>query len=309
MPTVYLAPTYGAGWQGLDASGNPLNAGKLYTYQANSTTPLATYTTSVGSVQNANPIVLNSDGRPPSEIWFIANNSYKLVLTDAAGNTIETRDNLPGINDFSAIQNGSIFLLGNVAGTNTITATGSPTVTSLTAGQLFVLTPAATTTSTGTLQVDSTSAKNVFAYGAIATGGELKIAVPTLVEYDGTQMNVITPQPIVGTFTGTLGGVSTSVTGTIRYTKIGDLVNLNVPAFSGPSNSTAKVISGMVSSLFPAANKIGFTQVNDNGGGTVVGSLSVSSGAINVFATAANGNWTNTGTAIISIFQLSYTTA
>ena len=66
---VNLSPI-GNGFQFFDSNGAPLNAGKIYTYQAGSSTPLATYTDNAGLVANTNPIILGTDGRPPSEIWL-----------------------------------------------------------------------------------------------------------------------------------------------------------------------------------------------------------------------------------------------
>ena len=95
---TYLAPI-GNGFQFLTSGGLPLNAGTISTYAAGTTTPLPTYTTSSGSVANANPIVLNTDGRPPNEIWLSPGLGYKFVLADSLGNLIATYDNLSGIND------------------------------------------------------------------------------------------------------------------------------------------------------------------------------------------------------------------
>lgn len=100
--SVNLCPTFGVGWQGFDSNGVPLNAGFINTYAAGSSTPLATYTTVLGTVANSNPIVLNADGRPPQEIWLLSGNSYKFVLTDSLSNIIDTYDNITGINDVSA---------------------------------------------------------------------------------------------------------------------------------------------------------------------------------------------------------------
>lgn len=90
----------------VDASGNPLSGGLLYTYTAGSDTLTNTYTTSAGNVANANPVVLNSNGYPASagnvvEIWLTASTSYKFVLKTSAGVTVWTRDNISGINDTS----------------------------------------------------------------------------------------------------------------------------------------------------------------------------------------------------------------
>ena len=99
MPTVALSPLFN-GWQGFTSSGIPLNAGKIYTYISGGTTPQATYTTSAGSVQNANPIILGADGRPPNEIWLIQA-GYRFDLKDSADNLIMTYDNVPGYNGLS----------------------------------------------------------------------------------------------------------------------------------------------------------------------------------------------------------------
>ena len=99
MTTVYLSPVFNA-WQGFNASGQVLAGGLLYAYQAGTSTPEATYTTSAGSIANTNPIVLGSDGRPPSEIWLTAGQAYKFILQDSLGNPVgPTFDNVYGVND------------------------------------------------------------------------------------------------------------------------------------------------------------------------------------------------------------------
>lgn len=79
---------------GLDANGNPLSGGKLYTYAAGGSTPLATYTDSGGGTPNANPVVLDSAGR--ADVWCVSGTSYKFILKDSLDSTIWTADNLPG---------------------------------------------------------------------------------------------------------------------------------------------------------------------------------------------------------------------
>jgi hypothetical protein len=93
---VNLSPI-GNGFQFFNNDGLPLNAGRIYTYQAGSTTPLATYTDSSGLIANTNPIVLGTDGRPPSTIWLTEGFFYKFVLKTSADVTIQTYDNLYGI--------------------------------------------------------------------------------------------------------------------------------------------------------------------------------------------------------------------
>jgi len=94
--SVNLSPI-GNGISFLGTTGLPLAGGLLYTYQAGSSTPLTSYTDVNGLIPNTNPIVLGTDGRLPSELWFSAGYNYKLVLTDVASNLIATYDNLYGI--------------------------------------------------------------------------------------------------------------------------------------------------------------------------------------------------------------------
>ena len=93
---VNLSPI-GNGFQFFTSTGIPLAGGFLYTYQAGSSTPLASYTDTAGLFANTNPIVMNADGRPPSEIWLTAGFNYKFVLTDANNVQIASYDNLYGI--------------------------------------------------------------------------------------------------------------------------------------------------------------------------------------------------------------------
>lgn len=91
---VSLSLYAGAGWQFFDDNGVPLNGGLIYTYAAGTTTPVATYTSSSGGTANANPIVLNSAGRTPAQIWLTEGNSYKFILQTSTGVTIKTDDNI-----------------------------------------------------------------------------------------------------------------------------------------------------------------------------------------------------------------------
>ena len=93
---VNLSPI-GNGQQFFDNTGLPLNGGLIYTYQAGSTTPLATYTDVNGTVANSNPIVLDSSGRLPNEVWLTYGFNYKFVVKTSAAVTLGTYDNLYGI--------------------------------------------------------------------------------------------------------------------------------------------------------------------------------------------------------------------
>ena len=94
--SVNLSPI-GNGISFLGTTGVPLSGGKVYTYQAGSSTPLATYTDVNGTTANSNPIILGTDGRLPSEMWLTYGYNYKLVLKDANDYLIATYDNIYGI--------------------------------------------------------------------------------------------------------------------------------------------------------------------------------------------------------------------
>jgi hypothetical protein len=74
-----------------DANGTPLAGGKLYTYAAGTTTPLATYTTNAGTVANANPVIMDSAGR--ASVW-LGVGSYKFVLKNSTDVLVYTTDNI-----------------------------------------------------------------------------------------------------------------------------------------------------------------------------------------------------------------------
>ena len=94
--SVNLSPI-GNGVTFLGNTGLPLAGGLLYTYQAGSSTLLATYQDSNGLIQNSNPVVLGTDGKLPSELWLTYGYTYKFVLKDSAGTLINTYDNIYGI--------------------------------------------------------------------------------------------------------------------------------------------------------------------------------------------------------------------
>jgi microcystin-dependent protein len=77
-----------------DANGFPLAAGKLWSFAAGTTTPLATYTTQAltPGTENLNPTILDASGR--AQIWIEDGVGYKFILMDALDNIIWTVDNV-----------------------------------------------------------------------------------------------------------------------------------------------------------------------------------------------------------------------
>lgn len=125
-----------------------------------------------------------------------------------------------------------ILTLTSISGTNTVTATlataGSVTFgpTALAAGMKFLFTPAANNTSAVTLNITSPAggsalgAKNIFKNGVALVGGELQQNCPVVVEYDGTQFQLISSaaQPAIRSYLAGLGmasGGSTTITASV----------------------------------------------------------------------------------------------
>lgn len=97
--TVNLSAFAGAGAQFFDNNGNPLSGGRIFSYSAGTTTPRATFTDDSGVTPNTNPIVLDSAGRTPAQIWLTSGFLYKFVLENSSGVLIGTYDDIPGITD------------------------------------------------------------------------------------------------------------------------------------------------------------------------------------------------------------------
>ena len=115
---VSLSLYAGAGAQFFDNNGVPLNGGLIYTYDAGTTTPATTYTSSSGGTSNTNPIVLDSAGRTPAQIWLTANAAYKFILKTSDDVTIKTDDNIFASYELTKQVGVAVGLGGNSISTN-----------------------------------------------------------------------------------------------------------------------------------------------------------------------------------------------
>lgn len=75
----------------LDANGNPLAGGKLYTYRTGTSTPKTTYSDATGTV-NANPIILDSEGS--ADVWIDSDEAYRFRLETSTGALRWQRDGI-----------------------------------------------------------------------------------------------------------------------------------------------------------------------------------------------------------------------
>lgn len=212
----YLA---GAGAQFFDSNGDPLAGGLLYTYNAGTSTPVSTYTSRSGAAYNTNPIVLDSSGRTPAEIWLEGGVLYKFVLKDSTFVQVGSYDNIPAVNDPTTTNN-----LITVAGTNALTGLAVPPLEGYTAGAQYSFVAQNTNTAAVTLDIDSLGVKSVTKFGSTAlSAGDIVAGAMTLVEYDGTRFQLLNPNNsifdsvTVDYIKETTTVSATAPTGTINY--------------------------------------------------------------------------------------------
>ncbi|GAH15913.1 unnamed protein product, partial [marine sediment metagenome] len=100
--------------QYLDGDGDPYSGGKLYFYEAGTSTPLAVYKTASGTA-HASPIVLDSQGRIPDSdgIFLGSGDAYKVVLHDSSDVEIFSVDDLNDIS-VAAASSGSSVPVGGI---------------------------------------------------------------------------------------------------------------------------------------------------------------------------------------------------
>lgn len=124
------------------SDGAPLVGGKIYTYSAGTTTPLATYTDSGAGTANTNPIILNSLGQ--ANIW-LGSSSYKFSVYTSADVLLYTVDNISAPLDSAGL---ATALSSPTPIGNTAPNTGAFTTLTATTGNITTVN-ATTSTTTG----------------------------------------------------------------------------------------------------------------------------------------------------------------
>lgn len=108
------------------------------------------------------------------------------------------------------------------------------------------------------------------------------------------------------TFTGTLTGLTTTPTGSVKYTRNGEIVTLSIPQISGTSNSTAATITGMPTSLAPTTAKRCLVRVQDNGTAALGLAEVGTGGVITLYLGATAAVFTGSGTKSIEACTITY---
>jgi hypothetical protein len=155
--------------------GLPLVGGKIYTYAAGTSTPIATYVDSAAVTTNTNPIILDSYGQ--ANIWLINTTGYKFVVKTSADVLLYTVDNIAiplDINSFASPP-----AIGNVTPN-----TGAFTTLSATSAVTFATTLSVTgaVTIAGQLTLNNTGAAKL----SVGTTAQRPTAVTGMVRYNST---------------------------------------------------------------------------------------------------------------------------
>lgn len=90
MPSSFILPRFTQ----VDAYGNPLVGGRLYTYANLTTTPQTTYKDAAGTIANTNPIILDSLGS--AVIFLTPGLVYTFVMKDANDALLWSQDSISG---------------------------------------------------------------------------------------------------------------------------------------------------------------------------------------------------------------------
>jgi len=177
----------------LDSNGAPLVGGKVYFYEAGTTTPKDTFTNEGAATANANPVILDSQGY--ADIW--GSGSYKVIIKDSEDVTISTTDTI--------VVSGTVLGTGVVTNTNlanmaanTIKArvgstSGVPSDVALAASQVIGR------DATGNVAALNVGNGLVSASGSVGVGGTV-VAGLSATSYDaGTKASgTFTPDPANG---------------------------------------------------------------------------------------------------------------
>src|SRR2546422_527047 len=106
MP-AYLAPDPMNSTQFLPGGNTPASGALLFVYSEGASSKMPSFTDASASTANPNPIVLDSGGNPPQQIWITSTAKFVLAPandTDPPTSPYRTWDHYPGINNVTSTQ-------------------------------------------------------------------------------------------------------------------------------------------------------------------------------------------------------------
>ena len=113
-----------------------------------------------------------------------------------------------------------------------------------------------------------------------------------------------------GTYTATATGLTTSPTGTVRFVKIGNIVNLEIPSISGTSNSASFTFTGGTAAMRPASVQACTARCQDNNGAYSAASMVVvgTDGTLSFYKDGNSTGFTTSGIKSTGLWTISYIT-
>lgn len=234
-----------------DNSGNALAAGKVYSYEAGTTTAKDLYLDSAQASAAANPVVLDAYGR--AKVY--GDGRYKLIVKTSADVTVQTLDDL-----VFGQPSDEIYYGGQTTGAaNTYVMSTTSGLSAYAAGQMFVFLSHQNSTGASTLNVDGLGAKAIkttWSTGLDTLVRDIYAGQIVVVVYNGTDMILVSaPSNGFKTWTPTLGASgSMTYTGTsvdyAKYWRLGKLYWF-ILRFTGTVGGTPSTI---LTATLPAAS-------------------------------------------------------
>jgi hypothetical protein len=209
------------------SDGNPLVGGKIYTYAAGTTTPLATYTDAGGLTANTNPIILNSLGQ--ANIWLAPSSSYKFSVFTSADVLLYTVDNIATPIDYLSL----------------VTSLASPPPIGSTAPNTGAFTTL--TATTGTITTINATTGNITTVNAATITATGTITAETLTFEGGGSMTKV-PESAIQPITATVAGNALTVT-----------LNPTTLDFRSATLGSGTVVSRVISSAISVVVSAGST--------------------------------------------------
>ncbi len=304
----------------LDATGVAVNGALIYTYVGGTTTALATYTTSVGDVANANPIVADSAGRYVA--YLAAGANYKFVFKTSAGATIRTQDNVLAVPGSAvnldiqgtvgeAVTAGQVVYLSSGAEAVPLTpglwylADADAAVTSTTCQSIGVAVSAIAINSSGTIRLagEAPTASAVVVgttYYVSTTAGAITSTAPTLARQVG--VSITTSTIVLAATTAIAASIPNPITQDLLFTD--NTYDIGKSGATRPRDLFQSRNATIGGTLAVTGNTT-LTGTLASGALTVTGAATVSStlgvtGATTLSSTLASGALTVTGAATVS---------
>ena len=166
-----------------ETTGELLVGGKLYIGTVSldaKTNPISVYgNRALTGAAIAQPVILGADGRVSTKLWL--SGKYSFIVDSSAD-----------VQKYSALDNGVDEQVGNTLlinslGTNDVTVTGSPTVTTLVDNQTYIFTAPADNTGAMTLDIDTIGAKAIRkGHDQAMASGDIKASQKLVVVWNET---------------------------------------------------------------------------------------------------------------------------